>query len=554
MKILNKLLGAGLFALVIMLAVPQKIKAQDVDDEISFQTFYDELSPYGTWINDAEYGDVWVPDAGADFRPYATNGHWVVTDYGNTWVSDYEWGWAPFHYGRWRFDDYYGWEWIPDYEWGPAWVDWQSADGYYGWAPLTPGISLDIAFGGGYTIPDNYWVFAPGAYINSPNIYNYYVPRARINRYIHRGRYIRNTYAYNNRRYITGPRPRDIQRFTHSQVNVYHINNASRPGAIRVQNNQVNIYRPRVQKAPEARPSRVVDATAYRNANPNQRIANHGTGVAPANHQNAQRLANFARTAPADNKIVHENNRNGRPAGGNSPDRNNNRPAGNNNPSRNNNRPSGRTNNPPENTRPAVVPPGNQSDNRPARPEVPHTDGNPTPVTRPGQPQQNRDQQIQQRRQRQHDQQNSPADQQQRNQQRQQQMQQNQQRNAAQQQQREQQRQQQMQLRRQQRTPAEQQQAAQRQQQAAQQRQQQEQQRQAAQQQQVAQQRQQQEQQRQAAQQQQAAQQRQQQEQQRQQQQQAAQQRQQQEQQRQQQEQQPQQRPQRESRPQRPQR
>jgi hypothetical protein len=73
---------------------------------VSFQMFYDQLSPYGQWVNDPNYGYVWIPDVGPNFQPYATNGYWTMTDYGNTWVSDYEWGWAPFHYGRWLYDNY----------------------------------------------------------------------------------------------------------------------------------------------------------------------------------------------------------------------------------------------------------------------------------------------------------------------------------------------------------------------------------------------------------------------------------------------------------------
>src|SRR5215212_7218730 len=36
---------------------------------VSYQTFYDELSPYGQWIESPEYGYVWTPDMD-DFRPY----------------------------------------------------------------------------------------------------------------------------------------------------------------------------------------------------------------------------------------------------------------------------------------------------------------------------------------------------------------------------------------------------------------------------------------------------------------------------------------------------
>src|ERR1700744_4258954 len=242
MKTLNKILGTGALALLLFLAAPVNSKAQE--GYISDQQFYDDLSPYGTWVSDPQYGNVWVPNAEDNFRPYATRGHWVVTDYGNTWVSDYDWGWAPFHYGRWRFDDYYGWEWIPGHEWAPAWVSWRHGGGYYGWAPLLPGISISVSIGSGYRVPDNYWVCAPEAYINRPNIYNYYVPRTRNVTIIHNTTIINNTYVSNNRTYIAGPKREDIQRVTHKTVNVYKINNDSRPGTTRIQNNTVNIYRP----------------------------------------------------------------------------------------------------------------------------------------------------------------------------------------------------------------------------------------------------------------------------------------------------------------------
>ena len=62
---------------------------------VSFQVFYDQLSPYGQWVDNPDYGYIWIPDAGRDFVPYSTGGHWILTEYGLTWLSDYEWGWAP---------------------------------------------------------------------------------------------------------------------------------------------------------------------------------------------------------------------------------------------------------------------------------------------------------------------------------------------------------------------------------------------------------------------------------------------------------------------------
>ena len=41
--------------------------------------FYDDLAPYGQWVDYENYGPVWVPsNVGEDWRPY-TDGRWVPT-------------------------------------------------------------------------------------------------------------------------------------------------------------------------------------------------------------------------------------------------------------------------------------------------------------------------------------------------------------------------------------------------------------------------------------------------------------------------------------------
>ncbi|HXS37488.1 MAG TPA: DUF6600 domain-containing protein, partial [Flavipsychrobacter sp.] len=106
---INQLKGVAIIVMVAFLNLyPPSTQAQ-VGVSVSYQTFYDDLSPYGQWVSDGGYGNVWVPYTNdANFRPYCTGGHWAMTDYGNTWVSDYPWGWATFHYGRWTYDQYYG--------------------------------------------------------------------------------------------------------------------------------------------------------------------------------------------------------------------------------------------------------------------------------------------------------------------------------------------------------------------------------------------------------------------------------------------------------------
>ncbi|TKC12563.1 hypothetical protein FA048_02800 [Pedobacter polaris] len=237
-------LPAMLVGLMLLFAgTAQTAKAQQED--VSLQSFYDELSPYGTWIQDPQYGYVWRPDVDQEeFRPYYTNGRWAMTEYGNTWVSNYDWGWAPFHYGRWIYNRYNNWVWLPDTVWGPAWVSWRSGGGHYGWAPLGPSITIGINIGrGGYRVPDMCWNFIPynNIYYNSYPRYNY--GRNRV--YIQNTVIINNTYVRNNRTYYTGPRAEDVRRATNQNVTVYNVNRSSRPGASRIDNNTVNIYNPR---------------------------------------------------------------------------------------------------------------------------------------------------------------------------------------------------------------------------------------------------------------------------------------------------------------------
>ncbi len=112
--------------------------------------FYNDLSPYGTWVSLEGYGWCWQPRAvmvSRTWRPYCDGGHWVYTDAGWFWQSDYSWGWAPFHYGRWYMHPSCGWVWTPDRVWGPAWVTWRTSGDACGWAPLPPHAEFDVRLG-----------------------------------------------------------------------------------------------------------------------------------------------------------------------------------------------------------------------------------------------------------------------------------------------------------------------------------------------------------------------------------------------------------------------
>jgi hypothetical protein len=139
----------------------QPARAQ-VQVNISIGGFYDELEPYGRWV-DCRYGDCWVPArVSRGWQPYS-NGEWVYTEYGWTWVSYDPWGDNPYHYGTWVYTSRYGWAWIPGTVWAPAWVTWTYSNNYVGWAPLPPSIAFGSSGYSGRAIrmqPTQY-VFVP---------------------------------------------------------------------------------------------------------------------------------------------------------------------------------------------------------------------------------------------------------------------------------------------------------------------------------------------------------------------------------------------------------
>lgn len=219
-----------------------RLYAQEVTAEISYQAFYDDLSPYGHWIVYPGYGYVWCPAVSLGFRPYVTSGHWVWTDEGWCWVSDYPWGWAAFHYGRWFYDTGYGWLWLPGYEWSPAWVAWRSGAGCYGWAPISPGFSFSVGFAL-YDPPLNYWCFAPQRYIVSPYVGRFYVNAAQNVTFVHQTTII-NNYSYTNHVYRAGPPISEVQRVTDRPVNAVAVRAAGRPGPASSGQAGLSLYRP----------------------------------------------------------------------------------------------------------------------------------------------------------------------------------------------------------------------------------------------------------------------------------------------------------------------
>ena len=322
--------------------------------EVSYQSFYDELSPYGTWIDYPGYGYVWMPSVDPGFKPYSSDGHWVYTDAGWTWASDYNWGWATFHYGRWFYENGYGWMWKPGYEWAPAWVSWRRSPDYYGWAPLGPNTSVGISISN-YEPPNNYWSFVPQRYVNNPHVNNYYVNETKNvtiinnttvinnnttnntvnNNYGSNNQITNNNTVNNNSRivYANGPDPREVETATGTSVRPIAIRETNRPGVAQTTNGQLSIYRPRVNASPATNnnngssgtlaPARVVALRDIRPSSNNNGMApntsqtpsrfNAGSANSTNPNQATRSVNDFHQPAPVPNTNNPNSNQGARP-------------------------------------------------------------------------------------------------------------------------------------------------------------------------------------------------------------------------------------------------
>jgi len=268
--------------------------------------FYDNLAPYGNWIQRPRHGWVWTPSSvSSSWRPYQ-NGHWVNSDQGWTWLTDEPYGWATYHYGRWYQDSEIGWAWVPGTDWAPAWVSWQEGNDYVGWAPLPPGADVNVrnagydngyddgygydngydngydgyddgygydngydqygydggygyggGYGGGYGYGGSYayglspaaYLFVPTRYFLSTSLFSYFVPRIQIVSFFGRTRNC-TSYGYSGGRYYNhGISYGHVQRY-YGRVPRYRLSELDgfRGHGYRVDGDRVAFYRPRVER------------------------------------------------------------------------------------------------------------------------------------------------------------------------------------------------------------------------------------------------------------------------------------------------------------------
>ncbi len=169
---------------------------------INYNTFYENLAPYGSWVEVADYGYCWRPTVSvvdSGWHPYGHNGSWVWSDYGWYWNSGYTWGWAPFHYGRWHRSGHLGWVWQPGCDWGPAWVNWSHTGEHCAWAPLPPechwssGVGFSWGHGGthvsvGFGLTSDCWIGVGWSDFCRPRVWDRCVPHARVTEIVAHGR------------------------------------------------------------------------------------------------------------------------------------------------------------------------------------------------------------------------------------------------------------------------------------------------------------------------------------------------------------------------------
>lgn len=234
-------------------------EARDID------SFYEDLSPYGDWVDHPDNGYVFIPTGvSPDWRPY-TVGQWIWTEeYGWYWESEEPFGWATFHYGRWGYDDDYGWYWVPGDEWAPAWVNWRDSedDSVTGWAPIAPprqGYAVGYV-GNPEPAIEQSWVFVPTARMVSPRVYQYAYPVRETVVYVNRTP--RRWYLPRDRYYVNRPfaRERVVKYVGVGNVPIRKVTIVDRRPAWGARSNDaIFVYRPRYDRTVVVRkPPKVV--------------------------------------------------------------------------------------------------------------------------------------------------------------------------------------------------------------------------------------------------------------------------------------------------------
>jgi|GEM_PF-1242335 len=242
---------------------------------VSFQSFYDLLSPLGEWIqvpkdevnadlNDgtgegnssiysSNYTDddmlfIWKPNVSdAEWKPY-TNGRWEYTTHGWLWMSNEAWGPTAYHYGRWWNSPNRGWVWLPGYVWAPAWVRWRVADEHVGWVPLSPRAKWDIEKGiteNTYNSKNNDadWVFIEKSGFADDITPSSIISASQNKSLISKSKKITDIRTENERIVNRGPEISDIEKKTGRSIVKKDLKFTRKPNIGMVGENEITVYK-----------------------------------------------------------------------------------------------------------------------------------------------------------------------------------------------------------------------------------------------------------------------------------------------------------------------
>jgi len=224
---MRRFLGLFRVAIVLGLIAIGGASAPPAHAAVSFDFFYSNLTPHGSWLVSGQYGRVWRPGVYAPgWNPYS-DGHWVYSDLGWTWVSDYEWGAVTYHYGTWVTDPEFGWVWVPGYVWAPSWVVFRTGPGYVGWAPVSPGFSLGVSLGFGAPTVASFTFVSCHDFL-APRIGPRIVPVSRTSVIVNNTRIVNSLTVQNNVVVNRGPDVSVIERASGRRIEAVPIERVSR--------------------------------------------------------------------------------------------------------------------------------------------------------------------------------------------------------------------------------------------------------------------------------------------------------------------------------------
>lgn len=294
--------------------------------QVTYNTFYSSLAPYGTWVEVDGYGRCWQPSVvvvNPGWQPYLDSGRWIYTDAGWYWYSYYSWGWAPFHYGRWFQHYRLGWCWYPDVYWGPSWVTWRYSSGYCGWAPLPPsacyypgigitywGSSVSVSFGFG--LHAHHYAYVPWNHFHHHHPGRYAVPHGNRDR-IHQDTVVATRIEGNRNAVNRGLPVEKVAMATKTKIQPIPIRDSrtpplasrARPERISADGKSLAVYRPEMPDKPRELPAAIQrqragagDSSQFAGTRtPPARVDAGGRKVEPAQVTRAERDARTPATA-----------------------------------------------------------------------------------------------------------------------------------------------------------------------------------------------------------------------------------------------------------------